>query len=121
MESSVINEELTLAEGAILPWKDARFYTQILEEMCQKKKIPFHIPYKNLTRKQKDMILYGVEDERFQAVFSSGRDDERVYMAKYEGVITKLERQYLDSAGKTDTYVKNLTKFTTEQVCRSCQ
>lgn len=117
----MINEELSLSEGAILPWKDAKFYTQVLEEMCQKKKIPFDAPYKSLTRKQKDMILYGVEDERFPAVLSMGKGEEKVYMARYEGVITKLERQYLDSTGKTDAYMKNLAKFTTEQICRSCQ
>lgn len=121
MESNIINESLTLAEGAILPWKDTKFYAKILEEMCQKKNIPMNTPYKNLTRKQKDMILYGVEDERFPAVFSLGKEDGRVYMAKYEGVITRLERQYLDSSDKTDAYMKNLAKFTTEQVCRTCQ
>lgn len=41
-------------------------------------------------------------------------------MARYEGLVPTLERQYAESTGKSDSYVKYISNFTTEQACRMC-
>jgi len=61
----VINEDLTLDEGAVLPWGTGGYYHTILEVMCEKKNIPLNVPYKKLSTKQKENILYG-GDTRYE-------------------------------------------------------
>ncbi len=112
-ELGIVDEDSSLHDGAILPWSSP-YYASILEQVCLAKKIPQDIPYKELTRKQKDMILYGVEGK-----FPIAKDS--YHTVRFEGVIPNLERRYFDSEWKTDAYIKHFGKFATEKECRTCQ
>lgn len=115
-ESSIVNEELTLSEGAILPWTGA-YHIAILEAFCEKKNIPMNIPYKNLSEKHKQLLMFGVKEKMI--VRLRGFDMEPRNL-RFEGVIPNLERRFMDSEGKTDASMRGFMKFASEQPCRSC-
>ncbi|MBB1554390.1 excinuclease ABC subunit UvrA [Candidatus Gracilibacteria bacterium] len=122
-EKDIINFDLTLEEGAILPWENSKYYLSILCAVCEKYKIPMNKPYGKLTEKQREIILYGV-DEKFSIIFDSNSEFYKkgnIYMCRYEGIIPKLERHYADSENKTQSHMRNVLKFATEKECRTCQ
>ena len=51
------DKDKTLAEGALVPWSNSKYYTAMLKQACMALKIPVDKPYKKLTKKQKDLIL----------------------------------------------------------------
>lgn len=55
----VPDKSKTLAEGAIAPWKNSKYYGEMLEQACAALKIPFDKPFSKLTKKQKETILHG--------------------------------------------------------------
>ena len=59
------DEELTLRQGAIKPWRTAigSEYQRDLESFALKQGIPLSVPWKNLTAEQKHWVIYG--DEKF--------------------------------------------------------
>lgn len=116
-EKNIIDENLSLADGAVLPWQSS-FYEMLLEKVCEAEKIPFDKPYKNLTAKQKEKILYGV-DGRFEAEYTWNKQVSS-YKARFEGIIPWLERKYMESEGKRDVTIKSFMKFATEKECRNC-
>ncbi|PID84400.1 excinuclease ABC subunit A [Candidatus Gracilibacteria bacterium] len=121
-EKDIINGELTLLEGAILPWGDQKgYYSTILQSMCENKNISMDIPYKKLTKQQKEKVLYGVS-EKFRVEFRlKNSKSKHISHIRYEGIIPHLERKYFDIEGKKDVYVKKLTQYATEKKCKSCQ
>lgn len=60
LEKDIVNPELTLAEGALLPWQSHPYYTLLLESVCKKEKISMNTSWSILPEKDKKKILYGV-------------------------------------------------------------
>lgn len=50
------DKDKTLAEGALAPWSNSKYYTAMLEQACKALKIPIDKPYKKLTKRQKDLF-----------------------------------------------------------------
>lgn len=121
-EKDVINFNLTLNEWAILPWENSKYYGSILKALCKTYNIPMDISYNKLSSKQRDIILYGVE-EKIPVIFDSNSDfyvSWVEYPTRYEWIIPRLERHYIEAEWKTQTYMRNLLKFATEKECRTC-
>lgn len=59
LEEKIINGNLTLEEGAILPWTNHVYYMEILRAAAKKHKINMHVAYKTLNKKARDIVLHG--------------------------------------------------------------
>ncbi len=118
-EEDIVSPDLTLSEGALLPWQAHPYYSLLLESVCKREKIPTDIAYKKLTSSQKQKVLYGVE-WYFEIEYVGKHHDGKTHRAKYEWLIPNLERRFADSDMGNDTYFKRIMQFATEQVCRTC-
>lgn len=114
---NVINSNLSINDGAILPWQSP-FYFSLLESVSKSQKIPLDKPFEKLTANQQEKILYGVEG-KFQAQHTWNWQNVSHAM-RFEGVIPNLERRYMDSEWKSDSSIRQFMKFATEKTCRSC-
>lgn len=118
-ESKIINENLSIAEGAILPWSSP-YYISLLESVCKEKNINLNTVYKDLSQKEKDILLYWTNG-KFEASFSIfGDKNTSKSLVKFEWIIPYLERRYLNSDLRTDGFLKNVEQYTSEQICRNC-
>ncbi len=114
------NERLTIAEGAIRPWAWGRqdaWYQKRLQAVADNKGFSVDIPWKDLPEEVKQLILFGAdEDERFEVdITSTGRK----YEARFEGVISNLERRYRES--DSEFFKKDIDKYMREIVCHVCK
>lgn len=118
----VPNPDLTLAEGAIVAWPTddkQGYYWQLLEATCQHFNIPINTPYKNLNEAQRHILLHGSRQEDVSIEYVNREGAKRLYKAKYEGILTNLERRYKET---TSDYVREkLDEFMGERPCESCQ
>jgi excinuclease ABC subunit A len=61
----MFDEELSLEKGAVIPWRrqseddNDGYYLQVLRAVAKQYGIPFRTPVKELSLKQRDIILYG--------------------------------------------------------------
>ena len=64
----VPDREKSISEGAIAPWSpdSSKYYYSLLEEFCKLKKIPLDKPFKKLTKKQREWLLYGAGEQKFK-------------------------------------------------------
>ncbi|MCD6115073.1 excinuclease ABC subunit UvrA [bacterium] len=108
----IINEDLSLAEGAILPWFSlSRFSLRslsvpyqkwALEELAEELGFSLNTPFKKLPKQIQEIVLYGD---------TSGTTN-------YEGVIPKMERLYHETESE---YIREeISKYMTEIVCPRC-
>jgi excinuclease ABC subunit A len=96
------DQNLSLRENAFRKYAnmDSLYYQQI-EQTAVSLDIPLDKPFKDLTEKQKNILLYGSkEDINFRYISRTGN---MYHNSKkpFEGVITSLERRYLSSTSKS--------------------
>ncbi len=121
-ELIVPDPELSLADGAIQPWSSdtSTYYQALLEAAGHHYGVPFQTPWKQLSRKQQDTILYGGKREDAMRVrYVNQQGMEREYQTTYEGVIPNLQRRYRET---TSEYIRSeyLERYMTHRPCPTC-
>ena len=115
------DETLSLAAGAISGW-DRRnaFYFQMLNCLAEHYDFDIEKPFRRLSKKVRDIILYGSGKEKisFSYLRSHGRRPRR-RAHTFEGVIPNMERRYRDS--ESNTIREELARYLNTQPCESCQ
>ena len=106
----------TLAEGAIVPWKNSKYYGEMLEQACAALKIPLDRPFGKLTKKQRETILHGSTKKiKFHVTGDFGVNDTT---APFEGAMENVERRYYHPMSKFMRDV--MGKYMTELTCSTC-
>jgi excinuclease ABC subunit A len=94
----VPDESLTLKTGALSPWhkSSSPYYLQTLEALAKHYKFSLTVPWEDLPKKVKDVILYGSGDDEIKFIYDDGM---RRYETKktFEGVIPNMERRYKET------------------------
>ena len=116
----VPNKLLSLNEGAIVPWsksnKKENYYHQMLEAVANHFKFSMDVPFKDLTKEEQTIILYGC-DERIPFSFKR-RNKSYMVNRKFEGVVPRMERLYLET--KSNYNRKYISKFMSNHKCPLC-
>ena len=122
----ILDDSRTLADEAVRPWKRSNsnngdgYYLQILEALCKQYAIPFKTPVGELSRKQRDIILYGTprKSDKVRIQYRTGSGELRHYETGYGGVIPNLQRRMDET---TSDYVRNkLEEYMSVRPCPVC-
>jgi len=115
----VPNGKKTLSDGAIEPWSKSTtlYYAQTLSSLAKHYKISLTVPWNNLSKKIKDIILYGSDDEEIKFSYEDGYE-KYSYKKTFEGVINNLERRYLET--DSDWKREEIAQYQTESNCERC-
>ncbi|PLX88052.1 MAG: excinuclease ABC subunit UvrA [Desulfuromonas sp.] len=119
-EQVVPNPELSLREGAIVPW-DSRtgyYYQALLEALATHYQFDIRTPFIRLPKKLQDILLYGSGTENVRFFFDQG-DRRHYYEKPFEGVLNNLERRYRET--DSDAVRENLERFMSVVPCPTCE
>ncbi len=120
------NPQLSLEQGAVLPWARREhgavydgYYQQLLRAVAKHYGIPMDVPVKDLSPRQRDIILYGGKPgERIRLRWHNQNGMERIYETSFEGVIPNLQRRYKES---TSEYVRSeIESYMSARPCPVC-
>lgn len=116
----VIDDEKSLNEGAVVIWNSAITDYYGNSAMAAAKHYGFtldkDLPIKEWTTVQKDLLYYGVEDERFTKNYPKVQPPKTVAKGKFEGVLTGMWRRYREKGGNSGE-----ADFFFQQLCPECQ
>lgn len=119
LEEKIINGNLTLEEGAILPWTSHVYYMEILRAAAKKYKINMNVPYNTLSKKAREIVLHGCNEE-FEVFHTlEGSNEGKMYTTRYEGVVGNLTRRYHETEAN-DAFMKRISQYITEMECDIC-
>lgn len=114
------NESKSINKGAIVPFNSKEtmnIYYQALETACKHYKINMNKPFEKLTRKEKDIVLYGSPDIiNFKYNSKSGNTFNS--KAKFEGIISNLERRFKET--KSEWIRDWINNYMIEHTCPHC-
>jgi excinuclease ABC subunit A len=112
----VINKELSILQGAIIPWATHNWYLWRVRELARKYNFSLNTPLKNLSKQALNVLLYG-EGGPVRTYHRFGRIIRRT--EGFEGIVNGLERVHHDtqSEGSREHY----ERFMVYQPCEECK
>ncbi len=119
------NKNLTLAEGAIVPWSATTshltWYNRILEAVAKDNGFSMNDKVKKLTNEQLKLVLYGTSDKKYKVNIkrNEGSAFSGDYNTTFEGVIPNLERRYRET--DSDYTRKKIEQFMRILKCPTCK
>ncbi len=116
----VPNSELSINEGAIVVINSSDenniTYTN-LTAACQHHKIDMDKPFNKLSKKERDIVFYGSSDI-LTFNYTSKNGNTRNTRGTFEGIITNLERRYMETKS---TWIREwIENYMTELECPRC-
>ena len=113
------NEKITLADGCIKPWSSSSslYYAQTLSSLAKHYKFSLNDPWKKIPKKIQDIILYGSNDDEIKFSYDDGYG-KYSSTKTFEGVITNLERKYLET--ESDWKREEISQYQSEKECSGC-
>ncbi len=125
-ELIIPDESKSINDGAIVPWfRIAGYYSsgksglggyyyRILEQICQQNDISLDSPWRLLTSRQKNIVLFGKDGN--EDVATRGK---QYWNNDFEGVIPHLKRRFAETNAE---YVRNeIYSFMREKPCPDCK
>lgn len=114
----VVNEKVSLTDGAIRGWdKRNVYYFQVLKALAKHYKFSLEVPFSKLSKKIQSVLLRGGDEE----VTFKYEDEEGNGFSKkkcFEGVLHHLERRYRETESE---FVRDeLRKYISTKTCEAC-
>jgi excinuclease ABC subunit A len=111
-ELIVPDDSLSLENGAIEAWRKHGkrmniYYSRVLRTICRDLGMSYSMPFKDLPRKQRDILMFGTE-----AKGDAGTGIE------FEGVITNLERRFENT--ESEWVKQKMHSYMSDQPCDVC-
>src|SRR5579884_1814398 len=111
---------LSLAEGAIVPWRGVQspYYEQTLQGLAKHFRISMRTPWEDLPERVRNAILFGTGDEAVKLTY---KDNTRAYSISkpFEGVIRNLERRWSET--ESAWIREELGRYRAEKPCAVCK
>ncbi|MDQ3915835.1 MAG: excinuclease ABC subunit UvrA [Actinomycetota bacterium] len=89
------NPDLSIDEGAIAPWsgRTLEYFDRLIASAAKTFKFKTDVPFRRLSRRAREIILHGSEDEQVHVRYRNRFNRIRAYWTNFEGVIPWLERR----------------------------
>ncbi len=117
----VPDPDATVEGGAITPWADSRsrYYPRLLQAVCEEYTIPRDVPWRSLSARQQDMLLYakGVT-RRVQVRYQNRFGRRRAYQARFEGIVPHLMRRHDES--ESESAREHIEGYMRQVPCPDC-
>lgn len=119
-ELVVPDPEKSLSEGAIAPWSSAHiadYFIRLIDALADQAGFSTDTPWGDLPVRVKKLLLHGVPGQ-LQVRYKNRYGRERSYNAKYEGVISYIERRHAEA--ESDTSRDRFAGYMREVPCNAC-
>ena len=115
----IIDDGLSLAEGAVRGW-DRRniYYFQLLKSLADHYGFAVDIPYKKLSKKHQDLILSGSGNTDIEFTFINDKGKTYINRKPFEGILPNMERRYRET--ESQMVREELAKYLNSQPCPEC-
>ena len=117
--------DISLNEGAIVvsewggPKEEGGYYWQLMEAVAQEYEIDLDAPARELTPKQRDLILYGTHGQEVTLHYRNKDGRQATWRTSFEGVINNMQRRYNESS--SESLRERISLLMSERICPTCQ
>jgi excinuclease ABC subunit A len=117
----LINSNLSLNEGAILPWSEekSQYYIKLLDKVSQDLDIDMNEPVGNLNKDIIQILLNGIQDKKYKISYKNYQGKNRTRTVFFEGAINDVSKMYKETPSESKK--EKLKGFMIEKYCPNCK
>ncbi len=119
----VPNKDLSLAEGAIVPWmrsgSSSSWYLSLIQSVANAYDFSTRVPVRKLPKRAMDLLLYGNKGEPVTITHKTHSGHVYNWETNFEGAIPNLERRYRET--ESDYTRGEIQRYMAAQACVSCE
>jgi excinuclease ABC subunit A len=121
-ELIVPNPNLSVSDGAIEPWgdragRDSGWTANVAAAVSREFGIPLDKPWKNLTPRQREVLLYGAGDKRVKVTWA-GKHGGGSWAMRFAGVVNTIKKKMSETTSEVTRQWYG--RYFRDQVCRAC-
>ena len=121
-ELIVPNPNLSVSDGAIEPWgdragRDSGWTANVATAVSKEFGIPLDKPWKSLTPRQREVLLYGAGDKRVKVSWS-GKHGGGSWAMRFAGVVNTIKKRMSETTSEVTR--QWYARYFRDQVCRAC-
>ncbi|HEX6673948.1 MAG TPA: excinuclease ABC subunit UvrA [Actinomycetes bacterium] len=121
-ELVVPNPDLSLADGAIVPWQWGRgaseYFDRLLTAVAETYGFGVDTPWRELDDEQRRVLLFGADGQVYVR-YKNRYGRTRAYHTSYEGVVPYLSRRHAEA--ESDSVRERVESYMREVPCPSCK
>ena len=118
-ESLVVPDpSLTLAQGAIAPFKNGNYYPQVLAAVARHLGCDEKTPWEDMPRKVQQGILHGLGEEKVQVDYVTVDGRNTYWFLEWEGALAAVMRRYQEA--QSDSQREKLQSYFAVVPCQTC-
>jgi len=121
-ELVVPNPDLSLADGAIVPWQWGRgaseYFDRLLTAVAETYGFSVDTPWRELDDEQRRVLLFGADGQVYVR-YKNRYGRTRAYHTGYEGVVSYLSRRHAEA--ESDSVRERVESYMREVPCPSCK
>ncbi|HYQ78431.1 MAG TPA: excinuclease ABC subunit UvrA, partial [Solirubrobacterales bacterium] len=120
-ELVVPDPTLSLAEGALQPWNRGitAYWRRLIASVAESYGVDADLPWSRLSKKEREIFLYGTGDERHHVSYTNRFGRRRSYKVRFEGIVNNLQRRYEETDSETNR--ERIEGYMAEQPCPACK
>jgi excinuclease ABC subunit A len=118
-ELVVPDSRKSLRDGAVAPWANSssQYYNQTLDSLARHYKFSLGVPWAELPKRIRDIILFGSGNEAVTLTFDDGTRSYKT-TKPFEGVITNMDRRFRET---DSSWVREeLGRYQASSPCDAC-
>jgi excinuclease ABC subunit A len=116
----VTNPDLSIAEGAILPWSrfasTSQWYSTLLEALAKQASFSLDTPWKDLSPEAREIVLHG-SSQPITFFYRNRQGTRRQHSSTFEGVVPNLERRYKEAS---EFGREEIERYMSARPCPAC-
>ncbi len=118
----VLNDNLTIMEGGILPFANQfshnTWFSRTFMTFCEKNDVPTNVRLKNFSQKKKDLLLDGTGEREYEVFGQNRWGKETTIVEPFKGVLTELKNKYQES---DSMHIRSqVERFMRYETCKTC-
>jgi excinuclease ABC subunit A len=119
----VPNPDLSIGDGAIEPWgdragRDQGWTANVAAAVSREFGIPLDKPWKSLTPRQREVILFGAGEKRVKVTWN-GKHGGGSWAMRFAGVVNTIKKRLQETS--SEVMRQWYGRYFREQLCRACK
>ena len=115
---TVPDPSLSIAEGAVAPFKSGNYYPQVLSAVSRHLGYDEHTPWEDFSKQARRKMLYGTGNEKIRVDYHTLDGRETYWYIKWDGIIDAVKGRYADAT--SDQARERLQQYFSIVPCETC-
>ncbi len=115
----VPDPSLTLAEGAVKPFKSGNYYPQVLRAVALHMGTDENTPWEDMPKKAQKALLCGLGKQKVRVDYVTIDGRETYWYIEWEGALAAVQRRYQEA--QSDSQREKLSSYFSIIPCSTCQ